>query len=123
MGGVRAELAHLPERCLQAGDHVVEGRRQPADLIRRRRDRETLGQVPGREALGRLGNGLYGPQRAVREKPSPAQRGRQGDRDRDEQDQHQPVEHLLDRLQGRANLHDIDQRAVLSDRNRKQPEH
>lgn len=55
VGGVRGEAAHLLERLLQAGEQVVEGDRQLADLVVRVGDRQPRTQPFGMDGA-RLGH-------------------------------------------------------------------
>ena len=122
MGGVAGELPDLAKRGVQPADHVVEGAGQPTDFVARLRHGEPLAEIACRNPLSRQSDGIHGPKGATGEKPSAGQRDGQGDGHGNGEQNQKPMQGVLDRFHGGADLHDIEQVSSIDDWNGDQAE-
>src|SRR5581483_7046559 len=107
--GVGGELALALEGGLQPRDHVVEGFREPPDLIHLLRQRDALRQVAGADLRGRIRDPVNRAQCLICEQQPAVAAEQQGDGDGDEQQEGQPATGFLqglERLSG-ANEEDV----------------
>ena len=67
MGGVAGEAALAGKGIVDAGQHGVEGARQPAQLVVRQVEMEPRAEIAGADAAGERGDGGHGSEGAAGE--------------------------------------------------------
>ena len=118
MGGVGREAAHLAERVLQTGQHAVERLGQTVELVAGAAHPYAARQRLGVDAPGRLRHVVHGLERGARHHAPAGRRQAHAEWNEHGQGLHPALQRALGRPQRDADLHDLDEAAVASHRQR-----